>query len=106
MIQNGDFKDWLENFREHETYCMYNGELVLNNALFKVCPNNLKLIFNGVTTISNANIPDIPSHQFNFQSIEHFLNGHFQNDQLYGTFLLSLSLFGFIKALDYHIYFH
>lgn len=77
---------------------------MVNDDTFKVCPNKLKLVFNGGTTISKIAISKIPSHQFKFKSIEYFLSGNFINDLLYSEFLvcrqiMSLSLFGFVTAL-------
>ncbi|CAK8543315.1 unnamed protein product [Lathyrus sativus] len=49
---NREFKDWSEQLTEHDTYCLYNGESMPNDDTFKVCPNKLKLVFNGGTTVS------------------------------------------------------
>lgn len=57
---------------------------MVNNGPLKVCSHRLKLVFNGGTAISNIVIPKIPQHQFKYKAIGDFLNGHFQNDILYG----------------------
>ncbi|XP_058751920.1 uncharacterized protein LOC131625020 [Vicia villosa] len=81
-----DFKDWIEQVREHETYSLYNGEPVLNDGPYKVCANPLKLVFNGGTTMKNVAVPEIPTHKYNFHPIEKFLNGSYKPDMLYVPF--------------------
>ncbi|KAI5381256.1 hypothetical protein KIW84_UN0881 [Lathyrus oleraceus] len=83
-IHNREFKDWIEQLIEHETYCLYNGEPMVNDGTFEVCPNKLKLVFNGGTIVSKMQIPAIPLHQFKFKAIDDFLNGKFTTDLLYG----------------------
>ncbi|XP_058784048.1 uncharacterized protein LOC131658811 [Vicia villosa] len=78
-----DFQDWIEVVKEHETFYLYNGEPVDNDGPFKVCFNPLKLIFNGGTTMTKADIPEIPTHKYNFHPIEHFLKGNYKHDMLY-----------------------
>ncbi|XP_050875723.1 uncharacterized protein LOC127079384 [Lathyrus oleraceus] len=82
-IHNREFKDWIEQLIEHETYCLYNGEPMVNDGTFEVCPNKLKLVFNGGTIVSKMQIPAIPLHQFKFKAIDDFLNGKFTTDLLY-----------------------
>ncbi|XP_058774833.1 uncharacterized protein LOC131649106 [Vicia villosa] len=82
-ISRWDFKDWIEQIKEHETYYLYNGEPVANDGPLKVCSNPLKILFNGGTTLTKVDMPDIPPHKFNFHAIENFLNGHFKPDMLY-----------------------
>ncbi|KAI5416336.1 hypothetical protein KIW84_041409 [Lathyrus oleraceus] len=60
--RNREFKDWFEQLTEHETYCLYNGDPMVNDSTFNVCPNKLKLVFNGGTTVSKLRIPEIPPH--------------------------------------------
>ncbi|KAL5069701.1 hypothetical protein RYX36_020588 [Vicia faba] len=57
-----DFKDLIEQLKEHETYYIYNGEFVLNDGPFKVCSNQLKLVFNSGNTVTNVAISEIPAH--------------------------------------------
>ncbi|CAK8538393.1 unnamed protein product [Lathyrus sativus] len=83
VTRNRDFKEWIEQLKERDTYAVYNGESVVNDGSFKVCYNSLKLVFNGGTTTSNISMPKIPSHQFKFKAIGDFLNGLFQIDMLY-----------------------
>ncbi|XP_058726001.1 uncharacterized protein LOC131597313 [Vicia villosa] len=78
-----DFKDWIEQIKEHETDYLYNGEPMANDGPLKVCSNPLKILFNGGTTLTKVDMPDIPPHKFNFHAIENFLNGHFKPDMLY-----------------------
>ncbi|KAL5075858.1 hypothetical protein RYX36_014842 [Vicia faba] len=80
-----DFNDWVEQLREHETYYLYNGELMVNYGTFKFCSNQLKLVFNGGTTVTNVALPAIPLQKFNFHAIENFVNGRFKPDMLYGV---------------------
>lgn len=82
--RNREFKDWSEQLTEHETYQLYNGEPKLNDGTFKVCPIELKLVFNGGTTISKVAIPEIPTHQYKFKPIVDFLTGKYNTDLLYG----------------------
>ncbi|XP_058775828.1 uncharacterized protein LOC131650113 [Vicia villosa] len=81
VIQDGT--DWIEQIKEHATYYLYNGDPVVNDGPLKVCSNPLKILFNGGTTLTKVDIPDIPPHKFNFHAIENFLNGHFKPDMLY-----------------------
>ncbi|XP_058726584.1 uncharacterized protein LOC131597943 [Vicia villosa] len=81
--RNRDFQDWIEVVKEHETFYLYNGEPVKNDGPFKVCFNPLKLIFNGGTTMTKADIPEVPTHKYNFHPIEHFLKGNYKHDMLY-----------------------
>ncbi|XP_058744297.1 uncharacterized protein LOC131616858 [Vicia villosa] len=81
-----DFKDWIEQVKEHETYSLYNGEPILNDGPFKVCPNPLKLVFNGGTTMTIMAISEIPTHKYNFHPIEKFLKGSYKPDMLYVPF--------------------
>ncbi|XP_058753370.1 uncharacterized protein LOC131626566 [Vicia villosa] len=62
--RNKDFNDWVQQVKEHDTFFLYNGEPVDNDAPLKVCSNPLKLVFNGGTTMTNFSIPGIPSHKF------------------------------------------
>ncbi|CAK8566526.1 unnamed protein product [Lathyrus sativus] len=77
--RNRELKDWSEQLTEHETYCLYNGESMLNHGTFKVFPNKLKLVFNGGTTVSKLPIPEIPTHQYKFKPIVDFLTGNFHH---------------------------
>ena len=88
--RNREFNDWIQQLEEHETYCLYNGDPVVNGGSFKVCPNELKLVFNGGTTVSKMALPEIPTHQFQFKPIADFLTGKFSNDLLYGELLFDL----------------
>ncbi|CAL5199457.1 unnamed protein product [Lathyrus oleraceus] len=81
--RNREFKDWIEQLTEHETYYFYNGEPMVNNGTFKVCPNKLKVVFNGGTIVSKMSIPIIPPHQSKFKAIDDFLSGKFTTDLLY-----------------------
>lgn len=76
---------------------------MLNYAPLKVCPNILKLDFNGGTTITNVDIPDILPHQFKFKSIEHFSMEIFNMISYMVIFNVGISLFDFITSLDYHL---
>lgn len=89
--RNREFKDWIEKLVEHETYCHDNGEPIVNDITFKVCNNNLKLLFNGGTTVSKMEIPEVPPHQFKFKAIVDFLTEKFSNDLLYGEFFMMLA---------------
>ncbi|KAI5444614.1 hypothetical protein KIW84_013035 [Lathyrus oleraceus] len=82
--RNREFKDWIEQLTEHETYCLYNGEPMVNDNTFKVCLNKLKLVFNGGTIFSKIPTPVIPPQQFKFKAIDDFLSGKFTTDLLYG----------------------
>lgn len=84
---------------ENEIYFLYNGEPMVNDDTFKVCPNKVKLIFNGGTTVSKMEIPEIPSHQFKVKSIFDFLTGKFSNDLLYGRFFYYVYLSRVIHSL-------
>ncbi|KAI5429842.1 hypothetical protein KIW84_034432, partial [Lathyrus oleraceus] len=35
--RNRGFKDWIEQLTEHEKYCLYNGELMVNDNKLKTC---------------------------------------------------------------------
>ncbi|XP_058775181.1 uncharacterized protein LOC131649434 [Vicia villosa] len=81
--RNRDFNHWVQQVKEHDTFLLYNGEPVNNDAPLKVCSNPLKLVFNGGTTMTNVAIPEIPTHKFCFHPIENFLKGNFKHDLLY-----------------------
>ncbi|XP_058746517.1 uncharacterized protein LOC131619441 [Vicia villosa] len=81
--RNRDFNDWVQQVKEHDTFFLYNGEPVDNDAPLKVCSNPLKLVFNGGTTMTSVAIPGIPTHKFCFHPIENFLKGNFKHDLLY-----------------------
>ncbi|KAL5099641.1 hypothetical protein RYX36_003968, partial [Vicia faba] len=73
----------IQDGKEHETYYLYNDESVINDGPFKVCSNQLKLLFNGGTTVTNMEILEILPHTYNCHPIEKFLNGCFKYDMLY-----------------------
>ncbi|XP_058732680.1 replication protein A 70 kDa DNA-binding subunit E-like [Vicia villosa] len=83
ITRSRDFKEWIDQVKENETYSLYNGEPVVNDGPFKVCANPLKLLFNGGTTVTNVAFPEIPLHKYNFQPIENFLKGSIKHDMLY-----------------------
>ncbi|XP_058734765.1 uncharacterized protein LOC131606586 [Vicia villosa] len=64
-----DFPDWIKQVKEHDTYSLYNGEPIINDGPFKVCSNPLKLLFNGGTTMTSLEIPEIPRHKYTFHPI-------------------------------------
>ncbi|XP_058759289.1 uncharacterized protein LOC131632566 [Vicia villosa] len=78
-----DFKDWIDQVKEHETYTLHNGEPIVNDGTLKVCSNPLKIVFNGGTAMTNVAFPDIPHHKYNFHPIDNFLKGSFKADMLY-----------------------
>ncbi|KAI5434657.1 hypothetical protein KIW84_021472 [Lathyrus oleraceus] len=77
--RNREFKDCIEQLIENETYCLYNGDHMVNEGNFKVCLNKLKLVFNGGTTISKMEITAILPHQFKFKPNVDFLNAFSEN---------------------------
>ncbi|CAI8589665.1 unnamed protein product [Vicia faba] len=83
----------MEVLTEQETYTLYNGEPLKKDLQLKACDNELKLLFNGATTLFKTPIHDIPSHKFDFKPISDFLGGSYKHDQLYVNlklYLLSL----------------
>ncbi|CAL5189548.1 unnamed protein product [Lathyrus oleraceus] len=81
--RNRELKDWIEQLIKHETYYLYNGEPIVNDNTFKVCPNKLKLVFNGGTNVSKMAIPEIRPHQFMFKPTVDFLSGSINTNLLY-----------------------
>ncbi|KAL5080024.1 hypothetical protein RYX36_008445, partial [Vicia faba] len=68
----------------HQTHMVYNREPLINDLPLKLCDNKLKLFFNGTTSITSIDMPNIPIHKFKFKPFVEFLNGDFDVDRLYG----------------------
>ncbi|XP_058734815.1 uncharacterized protein LOC131606617 [Vicia villosa] len=83
VTRSRDFEIWKKTLQEMQTYIVYNGETMINEMPCKVCDNKYKAFFNRATTVTAVDIPDIPTHNFNFKSFSDFLNGEFIVDRLY-----------------------
>ncbi|CAK8538744.1 unnamed protein product [Lathyrus sativus] len=83
VTRNRDFNLWKQRLREHQTVMVYNGDPLNNDLALKVCDNPLKLVFNGGTTVTVVDMPEIPAYQFCFKPIVDFLHGDFRVNRLY-----------------------
>src|SRR4051812_14891696 len=95
VTRSRDFEIWKKTLQEMETYVVYNGETMINEMPCKVCDNKYKVFFNRATTVTAVDIPNIPTHSYNFKSFSDFLSGEFSVDRVYGIPLLTHVLSSF-----------